>query len=109
GHEDTGRTVHTAGRDDSRLLTAGPADRSLPRESAEVRRQARRIVARIDALAAERRVRYRWVRGHAGNPFNDASDRAAKAVRRCHTFATGGEAMAAVMRNIDQDLRPHLA
>lgn len=108
-HDNVRLTVHTDSRDALRLLAADPHHRSLPRESGEVGRQARRIAARIDALAAGRRVQYRWVRGHAGNPFNDAADRAARAVRRCHTFDTGGEAMAAVMANIERDLRPHLA
>jgi cyclic pyranopterin phosphate synthase len=33
---------------------------------------------RLDALAASRRVRWEWVRGHTGHPFNELADRVAK-------------------------------
>ncbi len=34
---------------------------------------------RLDALAARRRVRWEWVRGHAGHPENERADRLARA------------------------------
>lgn len=33
---------------------------------------------RLDALAADHRVEWRWVRGHAGHPENERVDRAAR-------------------------------
>lgn len=37
------------------------------------------LMQRIDALMQGRRVRFEWVKGHAGHPLNEAADRLANA------------------------------
>lgn len=37
------------------------------------------LMRRIDALLQGRRVRFEWVKGHAGHPLNEAADRLANA------------------------------
>lgn len=48
---------------------------------------------RLWALASGRRLDWRWVRGHAGNRWNERADRLAAAeIRRLHGGRPGGEA-----------------
>lgn len=43
-----------------------------------------RVLKRIHLIASERDVEVRWVRGHSGDPLNEAADRLAVLTRRSH-------------------------
>ncbi len=40
--------------------------------------------AQVDALCAERRVSWKWVRGHSGHPENEEADRLANSAREAY-------------------------
>ena len=66
----------------------------------------RRLVARITLSPNFHRAKFQWVRGHSGDPLNEAANRLAIAARRNSDSGTSGE----VARNVAQSiLSEHLA
>lgn len=54
-------------------------------------------------------VLFRWVRGHSGDPLNEAAHRAAMAARRCYEFKLSQEIANGFYGTITQDLKEALA
>ncbi len=50
------------------------------------------IVQALDAAMAGRRVRFVWVKGHAGHPLNEEADRLANAAAAAYRDGAGGDA-----------------
>ena len=69
------------------------------------RGQVAKTVNHIHSLSRGRRVRFSWVRGHAGHPLNEAAHRLAVAARRGHEALIDPDVREAVADNIVAPLR----
>ncbi|MBM4570104.1 hypothetical protein GS489_06670 [Rhodococcus hoagii] len=49
-------------------------------------------------------VHIEWVKVHAGNQYNEAADRAARTIRRSHTYRIPRDAVRGVLDNIRHDI-----
>lgn len=62
------------------------------------------VVRRIAERCEGRTVKLVWVRGHAGNVYNDAADRAARTVRRAYSYGIARGAVRDVLSRIHDDI-----
>ncbi len=64
--------------------------------------------ARLDALSAERRVGWTWVRGHSGHPLNEEADRMAFRESQARAGRGGAGPSAGELQVRDKGPEPHL-
>ncbi|MDN5760638.1 MAG: hypothetical protein L0H59_19300, partial [Tomitella sp.] len=62
------------------------------------------VLRRISGHCRGRTVKLSWVRGHAGNLYNDAADRAARTVRRAYSYGIARGAVSKVLSQIRDDV-----
>ncbi|MSQ07914.1 MAG: cyclic pyranopterin monophosphate synthase MoaC [Dehalococcoidia bacterium] len=67
----------------------------------------RDLWARLDAVVADRRVRWEWVKGHSGHPFNELADRLATGAAKDGAARGAQPTIAPVSDGISQDTKPH--
>ena len=75
-----------------------------PKETTPV--QIRRLVAKISIMPNFHRTQFEWVRGHGGDPLNEAANRLAIAARRNTDSGTSSSVASMVAKSI---LRDHLS
>lgn len=63
----------------------------------------------VESLAGIKDVTFEWVRGHAGDPINEATDRLAVAARRNSEMEISKEVASGMMIRIEEDTRAALA
>jgi ribonuclease HI len=63
----------------------------------------------VDSLAGIKDVTFEWVRGHAGDPINEATDRLAVAARRNSEMEISKEVASGMLIRIEEDTRAALA
>ncbi|MBM4569201.1 hypothetical protein GS489_01440 [Rhodococcus hoagii] len=98
-------TIRTDSQEAVRLLSMSN-DELAARRRRDLRTDSHisALARRILRAAAGRMVHIEWVKGHAGNQYNEAADRAARTIRRSHTYRIPRDAVRGVLDNIRHDI-----